>query len=177
VGVPCAALEGDGQLYFEVEVVKAEGLQQFGFATDGFKAGRGDGVGDDKRSWGVDGGRVQSWTGGSQAFGRGWKDGDVVQFSFDVKDGKGTFRCGINGSFEAPLGLVLGCCYSAFWFHIYSSCIPFIIIISAIPSLSFIGLLCFQVCEGVEVGDKVWPAFSANNGQYRFHFKDFKHKA
>ena len=65
------------------------------------------GVGDDKHSCGVDGGRVQSWVGGaSAAFGASWKSGDVVQLHFTVKDGKGSLRCGLNGSYESPHGLV-----------------------------------------------------------------------
>jgi len=109
VAIPGRALKGDGSVYCEIEVLEFDGIQQMGFATDGFSTEEnGSGVGDDAHSFGVDGQRVQKWVCGKDptSFGAKWKKGDVVQLHLTVKSGKAALRCGLNGKFDAPFGLV-----------------------------------------------------------------------
>jgi hypothetical protein len=82
---------------------------QFGFCSVGFEADgvNGDGVGDDRFSWAVDGGRQLSWhRGKSGDFGSKWSERDVIGFALDMRDAHATFlSVSVNGSFEKPNGV------------------------------------------------------------------------
>jgi len=79
-----------GKKYYEIECISVgQGIAQVGFADEEFSAGRGNGVGDDKHSWGFDGNRVCKWgNAGQAAYGTSWKDGDVLgcAIDFDTKE-------------------------------------------------------------------------------------------
>jgi len=81
-----------GKLYFEVECVSVgRGIAQVGFVDEKFTAGPGDGVGDDKHSWGFDGNRVCKWSNGSQQYGKSWSDGDILGCLLSLDDKKVEF--------------------------------------------------------------------------------------
>lgn len=86
-----------GTLYFEVECVSVgRGIAQLGFADEDFKCGRGEGVGDDKHSWGFDGNRVCKWFNGSTSYGKEWKDGDVLGCLATLDGSKNTIEFFLN---------------------------------------------------------------------------------
>lgn len=97
-----------GVLYYEVEVVAAEGVPQIGFATEAFEAGvdefTGDGVGDDADSWGLDGTRKARCHDGPSEWPCQWAVGDVIGLCANVEQGK--IAASKDGSWEEPNGVV-----------------------------------------------------------------------
>merc|ERR1712232_1508924 len=78
-----------GVIYYEVEVINAEGIPQIGFAASSFvnvtiDGGTGEGVGDDPLSWGFDGTRNCAWHNGNQPWGVSWSTGDVIGFAANI---------------------------------------------------------------------------------------------
>jgi thiol-disulfide isomerase/thioredoxin len=96
-----------GKFFYEVEVVKVNGIVQMGWMTEGFlsptEGYRGSGVGDDASSWGVDGVRQCLWPNSSSGFGSEWKTGDVIGFAANLEDK--TLSFSVNGSFASPDGV------------------------------------------------------------------------
>ena len=93
-----------GKWYYEVTMVKA-GLAQLGWCDMMYTGNslKGEGVGDDLHSWGLDGHRVYKWHGGGVRWGKAWADNDVIGFAADLD--KRTFAFSLNGSWESPMGL------------------------------------------------------------------------
>lgn len=95
-------LASKGVLYFEIEILKARGLAQFGFAVkDGIPISEGlsdVGVGDNGTSWSVDGSRSCKWHGDSSAWHGRWKDGDVIGLAANVD--AGVIAVSMDGSWE-----------------------------------------------------------------------------
>ncbi len=101
--------------YYEVEVLHAGSLIQFGFCSTDWPGGKGastKGVGDDGLSWAVDGDRVLKWRAGpkgpeSSPFGGVWRAGDVVGLACDLQGGEGgagRMLVSLNGDFAPPHG-------------------------------------------------------------------------
>lgn len=108
IGAP-ESLATSGISYFEVEVTDAHGVPQIGFAAPGFQVDVnhpvGDGVGDDKLSWGFDGTRQLAWFGGDAPWPCQWEKGDVIGFAANIDEGK--IAVSKNGSWsDSPLGVV-----------------------------------------------------------------------
>ena len=109
MGCPTAAQTG--RLFYEVEVLalptEHDVTTQFGWAAGGFAvdtaAASNDGVGDDAVSWGLDGVRLKAWHKGNKDYGRRWKAGDILGLAVDT--GSGAVLFGLNGSWQAPMGL------------------------------------------------------------------------
>jgi nucleoredoxin len=101
------SLATSGVLYYEVEICKGLGIPQVGFAAPGFVTcdeGTGEGVGDDKLSWGFDGVRKLAWYGGDAAWDCSWAEGDVIGFAANIEAGK--IAVSKNGTWsESPLGV------------------------------------------------------------------------
>jgi len=109
----------DAKYYYEVEVKNIASVQQFGWMTEGFQSAerlRGEGVGDDNYSWGIDGVRTSKWgiNGGGEDdnddsddnFGGQWTEGDVLGFAADMTTaGNVTLSFSHNGSFDTPYGV------------------------------------------------------------------------
>lgn len=80
-----------GVLYYEMQVLKAHGLPQFGFSLkDGIpiaNANTGVGTGDNNRSWALDGMRKRKWHGADIPWKGSWKDGDVIGLAANVDKG------------------------------------------------------------------------------------------
>lgn len=100
-----------GCFYFELQVVAilSPPQCQLGFCTQGFELRedpRGEGTGDDSRSWAVDGERQKKWHDGDQgAYGSKWAVGDIIGFALDMRTaGAAAFSVSVNGSFAAPNG-------------------------------------------------------------------------
>jgi hypothetical protein len=93
-----------GKWYYEVTLIKA-GLAQLGWGDVMFTGNslKGEGVGDDLHSWGLDGHRVFKWPGGGVRWGRAWAEGDVIGFTADLD--KRTLGFSLNGSFQPPMGV------------------------------------------------------------------------
>jgi hypothetical protein len=95
------------RFYYEVHVIKLQGVVQFGVCTDGFEPAvdpGGRGVGDDSFSFAVDGVRQLRWPG--DAFGSEWADGHVIGFAIDMREkDRAKMSVSVNGSFAAPNGL------------------------------------------------------------------------
>jgi hypothetical protein len=97
-----------GCFYFELHVGDIV-LPQFGFCTQGFEPredARGEGAGDDARSWAVDGTRSKKWhQSQSEDYGSAWAVGDVIGFALDMRTaGAASMSVSVNGSFAAPNG-------------------------------------------------------------------------
>jgi len=96
-----------GTIYYELEVVSSQGIPQIGFATSSFEAcdsPTGEGVGDDKCSWGFDGTRACAWNNGDKPWGGQWAVGDVIGFAANIDAGK--IAVSKNGVWtEAPQGV------------------------------------------------------------------------
>jgi hypothetical protein len=107
-GFPSIAAHGilltGGRWYYEVTVVK-NGLAQIGWSDSTFSGDslKGDGVGDDRHSWGFDGHRVYRWHGGGVRWGAAWVSGDVIGMLCDLESRQLHFS--INGSLAQPMGL------------------------------------------------------------------------
>jgi energy-coupling factor transporter ATP-binding protein EcfA2 len=85
-------LTTSGVLYYEIEVIKAHGFAQFGFALkDGIPVSEldtGEGVGDNGNSWAVDGMRGRLWHNGSDTEWKGlWAEGSVLGLAANVDTG------------------------------------------------------------------------------------------
>jgi len=96
-----------GTIYYELEVVCSQGIPQIGFATSSFQTcddPSGDGVGDDKGSWGFDGTRACAWFDGGKPWGGQWAEGDVIGFAANIDAGK--IAVSKNGVWtESPQGV------------------------------------------------------------------------
>ena len=90
-----------GKHYFEVRVLEQGARPQLGWADDSFEGHVG--IGDDSRSWAIDGTRLRKWHSKSAtAYGKLWQCGDVVGFAVDL-DAK-TVSFSLNGSWAHPMG-------------------------------------------------------------------------
>ncbi|CAM9258320.1 unnamed protein product [Chrysoparadoxa australica] len=97
-GFGTAGLKGlelkTGRWYYEVTLLTG-GVMQIGWACKAFQGSSvtGDGVGDDKHSWGYDGARRRRWNGEADVdeapeYGQAWKAGDVVGCQLDADRGQ-----------------------------------------------------------------------------------------
>lgn len=101
-----------GVLYYEVEIIKSfNGTPQFGFASkDGIQETKemtDVGVGDNEKSWAVDGFRRLKWNGDSKTWKCSWKDGTVVGLAANVDTGM--IAASVNGLWSSDkddLGIV-----------------------------------------------------------------------
>ena len=103
-----------GKGYYELEILSLDECLteclQFGFASAAFErvpGATGDGVGDDRASWAVDGVRKLKWHKGrtqTQAFECTWQAGDVVGLACDLVNMR--ILVSLNGSFDPPNGFV-----------------------------------------------------------------------
>eukprot|EP00543_Licmophora_paradoxa_P003721 CAMPEP_0202455490 /NCGR_PEP_ID=MMETSP1360-20130828/13012_1 /ASSEMBLY_ACC=CAM_ASM_000848 /TAXON_ID=515479 /ORGANISM="Licmophora paradoxa, Strain CCMP2313" /LENGTH=732 /DNA_ID=CAMNT_0049075085 /DNA_START=23 /DNA_END=2221 /DNA_ORIENTATION=+ len=103
-------LTKSGVLYYELEIIDmTDGLIQVGCSLeDGVEVCNersADGVGDDEKSWAVDGVRVAKWHGDDIEWesAKEWKVGDVIGFAANIDMGK--LAVSINGSWEPANGL------------------------------------------------------------------------
>lgn len=98
-----------GKLFYEITAANVDrGIAQAGWADlsafDGCASRTGEGVGDDKHSWGFDGNRCQKWgNAGAKGFGKSWTSGDVLGCAIDLDAKKVLF--GLNGSWDKPMGI------------------------------------------------------------------------
>lgn len=98
-----------GVLYYEVDVLGCDGVAQVGFSlADGLSQIDeycGDGVGDDEKSWGVDGTRRSKWHNGDSEWPVEWAVGDVFGLAANIDTGK--IAVSKNGDWgEAGCGVV-----------------------------------------------------------------------
>ena len=98
-----------GVMYYEIEVLACDGEAQIGFSLpDGMPVVDGDcddGVGDDNKSWGVDGTRQRLWHGGDTMWAVEWVVGDTFGLAANVDMGK--IAVSKNGSWaEGGCGVV-----------------------------------------------------------------------
>jgi hypothetical protein len=94
----------EGSSYFEIEIIEVGSMPQLGFADSNAEFDFEQGVGDDRdHSWAIDGARETLWP--MQRFGRRWKNGDIVGFLAEVKDGEATITFSLNGDFEDGMGV------------------------------------------------------------------------
>jgi len=101
-----------GVLYYEIEIIKAHGgCPQFGFALEnGIKETEeltDIGVGDNDKSWAVDGYRGQKWHGEPENWSCYWKDGAVIGLAANVDTGM--IAVSVDGSWgngKDELGMV-----------------------------------------------------------------------
>jgi len=108
IGTP-DSLAKSGTVYYEIEILESAGIPQIGFAAASFQTGvnteTGEGVGDDKLSWGFDGVRGCAWSNGSKPWPCEWSVGDVLGFAANIDMGK--IAVSKNGIWsESPLGVV-----------------------------------------------------------------------
>ena len=90
------------RVYYEVVIGACVGVVQLGWlgAVHETDVESGDGVGDDKLSWGVDGIRAKKWHDGDRPYATAkWKDGDVVTAAADLATGD--LRFAVNGDWAA----------------------------------------------------------------------------
>lgn len=106
-----------GVLYYEVEIINNDGCAQFGFAAKNAFEQKDcywdEGVGDNGRSWGVDGFRRTLWHDGE--YGKmecGWEVGDVIGLAMNIDIGKIAYSKNGNWSKEAGCGVVFEKCSS-----------------------------------------------------------------
>jgi nucleoredoxin len=111
-----------GVLYYEIEVLDSQGVAQFGFAlADGMSLIDhycNDGVGDDTKSWGVDGTRQCKWHDGDSEWPVEFAVGDVFGLAANIDTGKiavskngdwGRAGCGVVFENEAIKSGVFPC--------------------------------------------------------------------
>ena len=108
VGAP-ESVTKSGTMYYEIEIVEiGQPVAQFGFVLAGHLANaidndNGLGVGDDGKSWAVDGYRRQRWHNeNDRAFDCDWHVGDVIGLAVDVEAGK--IAVSKNGSWSKDDG-------------------------------------------------------------------------
>jgi ankyrin repeat protein len=99
----------DGCFYFEIHILRGH-VSQFGFCSKGFEASEdpeGQGVGDDDKSWAVDGHRKQKWHNNEgMHFGSSWSNNDVIGLAIDMRHpGAAVMSVSVNGSFDPPNGV------------------------------------------------------------------------
>ena len=100
--------------YYELEVLVEPSSPQWGFCSGEWARVdeySGEGVGDDKESWGVDGDRMRKWHSGDQGpFGSAWHKGDVIGLACELPPvegafgGRGRILVSVNGKFTPPNG-------------------------------------------------------------------------
>ena len=100
--------------YYELEVLVEPSCPQWGFCSGEWARVdeySGEGVGDDKESWGVDGDRMRKWHSGDQGpFGSAWHKGDVIGLACELPPvegafgGRGRILVSVNGKFTPPNG-------------------------------------------------------------------------
>jgi hypothetical protein len=94
--------------YYELEILDRVGkYPQYGFAAPAFERMLGsssDGVGDDDKSWAVDGTRQLKWHNGEETYPCTWQAGDVIGLACDLSTMQ--MHVSVNGSFAAPNGAV-----------------------------------------------------------------------
>ena len=99
-----------GKAYFEVEIMEIEHLSKhsYGFATAAFERVPGatkNGLGHDNKSWQVNGkAQIAMYDGEEKLYECAWNPGDVVGLACDLD--KWQVLVSVNGSFEAPNGLI-----------------------------------------------------------------------
>ena len=90
-GIP-QLFQSSGVLYYEVAIVKSGGLPRIGFAlANGMPVVEGPsliGVGNDAKSWGLDGNCSQKWHNGRKPWPCMWTEGDVVGLAVNVDAGQ-----------------------------------------------------------------------------------------
>lgn len=95
--------------YYELAILETDAVPQYGFASAAFTRVSGasdDGVGDDNKSWEVDGARKCKWHSGKRGSDTcEWKVGDVLGLACDLEDMH--MYVSVNGCFDVPNGLVL----------------------------------------------------------------------
>eukprot|EP00939_MAST-03C_sp_MAST-3C-sp1_P001539 g1539.t1 len=115
-GFPTCLLQGclltHGKWYYEFTLrVKSSGwgaVSQIGWADVGFigHSRYGQGIGDDKHSWGFDGHRICMWYNcNQQRWGKDFKVRDVIGCCCDVDER--ALRYSHNGSFASPMGIAV----------------------------------------------------------------------
>ena len=93
VGAP-SLLQTTGVFYYEITVteIKEDSYPQIGFALhDGMPVMHfycGDGVGDDDKSWGLDGDRMKLWHAGPVEWPCVWQEGDVIGLAANMETGQ-----------------------------------------------------------------------------------------
>jgi len=93
--------------YYELTILETDTYPQYGFASAAFMREPGaslNGVGNDDKSWAVDGVRQCKWHNGKVAYECQWKAGDVVGLACDLEEMH--MHVSVNGCFGAPNGLV-----------------------------------------------------------------------
>ena len=94
--------------YYELEILESDDkYPQYGFAAPAFERMPGsssDGVGDDDKSWAVDGTRQLKWHNGKETYPCTWQAGDVIGLACDLSTMQ--MHASVNGSFAAPNGAV-----------------------------------------------------------------------
>jgi len=87
-----------GCWYYEV-ILHSDNCMQIGWADASFTgdATKGDGVGDDEKSWAYDGYRQLAWHRSSKKWGQQWSSGDCVCVAVDMD--KGELWFGLNGKY------------------------------------------------------------------------------
>ena len=97
-----------GKGYYELEILERDDeYPQYGFAAPAFERMLGsssDGVGDDDKSWAVDGTRQLKWHNGTKTYPCTWQAGDVIGLACDLSTMQ--MHVSVNGSFAAPNGAV-----------------------------------------------------------------------
>lgn len=92
------------RVFYEVVIERCVGVVQLGWIGTISRGNTesGDGVGDDRVSWGVDGIRLKKWSGGDATYSttRKWRDGDVVGCCADLTSGDLSFA--LNGHWGGP---------------------------------------------------------------------------
>jgi len=99
---------GDKKAFYELTIKEPPGCPQFGFATSRLNAHElpvGHGVGDNDKSWGVDGDRCKKWSSGNEEeYAATWSAGDVIGLAWD--GAKRQILVSVNGDFAPPNGVV-----------------------------------------------------------------------
>ena len=95
--------------YYELEILDLgdDECPQYGFAAPAFERILGsssDGVGDDDKSWAVDGTRQLKWHNGTKTYPCTWQAGDVIGLACDLSTMQ--MHVSVNGAFAAPNGAV-----------------------------------------------------------------------
>ena len=97
-----------GKGFYELEILESDDkCPQYGFAAPAFERMLGsssDGVGDDDKSWAVDGTRQLKWHNGKETYPCTWQAGDVIGLACDLSTMQ--MHVSVNGSFAAPNGAV-----------------------------------------------------------------------
>merc|ERR1719152_1101401 len=113
------ATASSGVIYYETTLLEMQGIPQIGFATAAFVTGdgapRGEGVGDDEASWGLDGVRNCKWGGGGpKPWDCTWAVGDTIGVAANVE--LGMLAVSKNGEYPAisASGFKMSCAFAGF---------------------------------------------------------------